>query len=87
MTGEVEERLRFDRSDTHVVDELRAAEALLRDESSRMMPDAKMAGLLADVFHRWARMGRFDADFLNRAGGAETVLLARRILEQHENRP
>lgn len=80
-----EGRLRFDRSDTHVADELRSAEDLLRKGLSQVVPDAVAAELLADAFKRWARMGDLDADFLNRTGGAETVLLARRILEQYRN--
>lgn len=85
-TGRTGERLRFDRSDTHAVEELRAAETLLRNGLSRALPDLTVAGLLADAFHRWAHLGRLDPDFLNQLGGPETVQLARYILREHQNR-
>lgn len=83
MTDATEGRLRFDRSDTHVVDELRAAEASLRDERSRAVPDMMAAELLADVMAQWAFLGQVDPDMLNRIGGPETVRLARYINERH----
>jgi hypothetical protein len=75
------DKLRFEKGDTSVVGELRAAEVLLRDERAAAVPDAIMATLLADALERWRFLGGLDSDLLNRAGGAEMVLLARHINE------
>jgi hypothetical protein len=35
---------------------------------------------MAEVFHRWARMGHYNSHILARDGGPQTVALARHIL-------
>lgn len=55
-----------------------AAATLLRQTPEALPGD--MAGLLSEVFHQWGRMGHYSPDFLNRVGGAETILLARAVI-------
>jgi hypothetical protein len=40
----------------------------------------ELAALMAEVFHRWARMGHYNSHILARDGGPQTVALARHIL-------
>lgn len=59
--------------------DLNEAAGLLGDYPTAFSKTLEQARLMKAMFERWARMGRFDIDFLNRAGGAETVRLAREI--------
>lgn len=59
--------------------DLNEAAGLLGDYPMAFCKTLEQARLMQDVFKKWARMGRFSLDLLNRTGGPETIRLAREI--------
>jgi hypothetical protein len=57
---------------------LAAAARELRDRPGPL--PASLNPLIADILDQWARLGGWQADFLNRMGGKETIALARGII-------
>jgi hypothetical protein len=48
------------------------------------MPEVVTPSLVApidEMLRKWARVGRFELDFLNKIGGREAVMLAREIAQ------
>lgn len=69
----------YERATESSLTDLNAAAGLLDRYPTVFCSTLEQARLMKSMFERWARMGRFDLDFLNRAGGTETVALAREI--------
>lgn len=69
----------YERATESSLADLNTAAGLLDRYPTAFCSTLEQARLMKSVFKRWARMGRFDLDFLNRAGGTETVALAREI--------
>jgi hypothetical protein len=70
----------YERATPESLADLNEAARLLGDYPTMFCSTLEQARLTKAMFERWARMGRFDIDFLNRAGGTETIRLAREII-------
>lgn len=81
------EQFLFEKTDTGAIEDLKSAETLLRNGPSPIVADEALATSIADLLRRWIFLASLDPDLLNRIGGAETVLVARRILEHWSERP
>jgi hypothetical protein len=63
------------------VTDTQALAAAARELRERPGPlPASLNPLIADILDQWARIGGWDAQFLNRIGGRETLTLARHII-------
>lgn len=69
----------YERATPESLADLNEAAGLLGDYPTAFCTTLEQARLMKAMFEQWARMGRFNIDFLNRAGGTETIRLAREI--------
>ncbi|QJD53805.1 hypothetical protein SEA_KELA_245 [Streptomyces phage Kela] len=69
----------YERATEQSLADLNRAAGLLGEYPTAFCSTLEQARLTKEMIERWARMGRFDIDFLNRAGGTETIQLAREI--------
>lgn len=69
----------YERATEQSLADLNRAAGLLGEYPTAFCSTLEQARLTKEMIERWARTGRFDIDFLNRAGGTETIRLAREI--------
>lgn len=69
----------YERATEQSLADLNRAAGLLGEYPTAFCSTLEQARLTKEMIERWVRMGRFDIDFLNRAGGTETIRLAREI--------
>lgn len=69
----------YERATSESLADLNEAAGLLGDYPTAFCKTLEQARLTRSLIEAWARMGRFDLDFLNRTGGPETIRLAREI--------